>query len=286
MALTSNTHLALLALLLGTQQGDSHRYRTHHPARRFFNPSPAFVSDSMASSTGTFRPSHAYPRGGRLFTSSGGPLVDLFQEVMGDIKKVAGELSDSASTAATPPHEILDTDDAAILTADLPGCKRQDVDAQISEDRGTKMLTITAVRKKPLLANNGNPEPSPQSAAAAAAAEAPKPAEGEAPPASSPALSKEERFELSFRVGKGIDVSGIRGSLEDGVLTLVLPKVAPEPPADPIEIPIDFAAGSSNGNHKRNAGGEGRPAASTVRGEEASKEASSATNADTHISLS
>lgn len=87
--LSSNTHLALLALLLGAQQGDSRRYRTHHPhhhGQRLFNPSPSFMSDSMAN-TGTFRPFHAYPRGGGLFTSSAGPLLDVFQEVMGDIKK-------------------------------------------------------------------------------------------------------------------------------------------------------------------------------------------------------
>ncbi|CAN0525557.1 unnamed protein product, partial [Scytosiphon promiscuus] len=34
----------------------------------------------------------------------------------------------------------------------------------------------------------------------------------------------EEKFELSFRVGDGVDVSGIRGTMEDGVLTLVLPR--------------------------------------------------------------
>lgn len=201
----------------------------------------------------------------------------------------ARELSDSEPTAATPPHEIVETDDAAILTADLPGCKRQDVDAQISEDGGTKTLTITAVRKMPLLAANGNAEPAPPSevaAAAAAAAETSEPTEGDAPPSSSPPSSKEERFELSFRVGDGVDVSGIRGSLEDGVLTLVLPKLAPEPPAEPIEIPIDFTAGNGNGDDNGNAGRKGRAAASTGRGERASKETSSAASADTHISLS
>lgn len=201
---------------------------------------------------------------------------------------VARELSDSTPTASTPPHEILETDDAAILTADLPGCKRQDIDAQISEDGGNKTLTITAVRTKPLL-TSGNPEPPPPSASAAPAAAgtaaASEPTEGEAPPASSPPSSKKERFELSFRVGEGIDVSDIRGSLEDGVLTLVLPKLAPEPPAEPIEIPIDFADGSSNDNENGNTGRKEPAAARTQGGKGASEETSTAAIADTHISL-
>lgn len=89
--LNPNPHLALLALLLGTaQQADAHRYRTHrhHHGRRLFKPSPTFMSNEMA---GPFRPFHnTYPSGGGggggIFTSAG-PLVDVFQEVLGDIKK-------------------------------------------------------------------------------------------------------------------------------------------------------------------------------------------------------
>ncbi|CAM9933963.1 unnamed protein product, partial [Laminaria digitata] len=84
---------------------------------------------------------------------------------------------------------------------DLPGCKKQDVDAQISQDSGTKTLTITATRKR-LDVTPAPPTPS----------------------------ITEEKFELSFRIGDAVDVSGIRGTIEDGVLTLVLPRVAPEPP--------------------------------------------------------
>lgn len=196
----------------------------------------------------------------------------------------ARELSDSTPTAGTPPHEVVETEDAAILTADLPGCKKEDVDAQVSEDGGTKTLTIRAVRKKPIPASKeSNPDPSETSTAAAAAAG--EPVEGKETPAASssaspaPPLNKEESFELSFRVGDGIDVSGIRGSLEDGVLTLVLPKLAPEPPTEPIEIPIDFAARSGNSE------GAGRAAASVGRGAVA-EETGDAADADTHISLS
>lgn len=81
--MTSNPHLAaLLALLLGAAQADAHRYRTHHHhhGRRLFK--PAFEMATVEA----FRPFHASSRGNGLFTSAG-PLVDVFQEVMGDVKR-------------------------------------------------------------------------------------------------------------------------------------------------------------------------------------------------------
>lgn len=189
----------------------------------------------------------------------------------------------------------METEDAAILTADLPGCKKEDVDAQVSEDGGIKTLTITALRKKTTLAKkesidppspdtSGSDERVAKSAEAAAPAEAVDETETLTASSSTSAASSspsytEESFKLSFRVGDGIDVSGIRGSLEDGVLTLVLPKLAPEPPAEPIEIPIDFAAGS------RSVEGAARTAASIGRGG-VSEDSGSTAEADTHISLS
>lgn len=80
---TSYTHQALLALLLTPiLQTDAHRYRTHRHShgRRLFK--PAF---EMATAE-AFRPFHESPRGSGLFTSAG-PLVDVFQEVMGDVKR-------------------------------------------------------------------------------------------------------------------------------------------------------------------------------------------------------
>lgn len=193
----------------------------------------------------------------------------------------------------------METSEAAVITADLPGCKKEDIDAQISEEGGDKTLTITAVRKKPVLAANGNPEPSSSTddaskrnegaanpsetteaatAATAASPSEPVNAKETSPESCSPSFT-EEIFKLSFSVGDGIDVSAIRGSLEDGVLTLVLPKLAPEPPTEPIEIPIDFATGNLNTNSNANGGGSGR-------GRVAAEGTSSPADADTHISLS
>lgn len=83
LKMASNSHLAaLLALLLGTAQADAHRYRNHHHhhGRRIFK--PAFEMATVEA----FRPFHASPRGSGLFNSAG-PLVDVFQEVMGDVKR-------------------------------------------------------------------------------------------------------------------------------------------------------------------------------------------------------
>lgn len=186
-------------------------------------------------------------------------------------RAVARDLSAGTSTN-TPRHEVIETPDAVIVTVDLPGCKKHDVDAQISEDSSIKTLKITAVRKKPRTAEHpsaaGEGSASPDSS---------KSSDSPAPPPST-----EESFELSFRIGEGIDVSNVRGELEDGVLTLVLPRVTPEPPAQPIDIPIDPPAKSKNDQAAR---GASKASAEVGSADKASADGSKR-SADTHISLS
>lgn len=164
---------------------------------------------------------------------------------------------------------------------DLPGCKKQDVDAQISQDSGTKTLKITATRKRlvqppsPSRADETETTPSDAAGADGAGEEL-----TESPP--TPSMT-EEKFELSFRVGDGVDVSGIRGTMEDGVLTLVLPRVAPEPPAQPIDIPIDPPAGKGAGE---GASGESGGSTGDKRGSGKRKAVAPEATPDTHISLS
>ncbi|CAB1110008.1 unnamed protein product [Ectocarpus sp. CCAP 1310/34] len=298
MVTSTNTHLALLALLLGTQQGECHRYRTHgghhhHHGRRQFQ-LPTVVSSEIVD-TGAFRPfRHVQPRG-RPHVSSAGPLMDVFQDVMGEIKKVACEFSDTTTDARSPPYEVLETPDAATLIVDLPGCKKEDVDAQVSEDSGTKTLTITAVRKKPRHADGNARSPSSppdtsgstdgnSAASTTGVADAAAPHEaGKDKPESSLSSFSEESFKLSFQIGDDIDVSVIRGGLEDGVLTLVLPKLTPEPPAEPIDIPIDFTSSTRSNTGTGEAGRERQAAASIGRNEESIGDAGG--DADTHISL-
>lgn len=187
---------------------------------------------------------------------------------------VARELSDprsDPSSLKTPPHEVIKTNDSVTINVDLPGCKKEDVDAQISEDSGTKTLTISAVRKRTHRESSHANESDPDADSNAESAEVPS-----MPPSS----FTEENFELSFRIGDEIDASGVRGTMEDGVLSLVLPRVAPEPPAEPIDIPI--APPAERQTEKRNPGashaGEG---SASGRGRMNQED-----GASTHISLS
>lgn len=139
-----------------------------------------------------------------------------------------------------PRHDVVDMDGELKLYVELPGCKKQDVDVNISEQAGVKILKIRATR----LVDRGLP-------GATRETESPRSREedGEDPRKESPASRR--TFEISFAVGDGIDASRARGALEDGVLTLVLPKVPPQPPAETIEIPIDPPASSSRTGAKR-----------------------------------
>lgn len=190
---------------------------------------------------------------------------------------MARELSDGSYTggsARTPAHEVLDLPDSVTLMVDLPGCKKQDVDAQISQDSGTKTLTITATRKRllqPPVAGAEENAPTDAADVASGAAESLT----EAPP--TPSMT-EEKYELSFRIGDGVDVAGIRGTIEDGVLTLVLPRVAPEPPAQPIEIPINPPSGKGVSDESSGPSGGKAKGGSVKSDAEATP--------DTHISLS
>ena len=154
---------------------------------------------------------------------------------------VARELTESrfGTLTRTPRHEVFQTAESVTLNIDLPGCKKQDVDAQISEDDGAKTLRITAVRRRPhnkeTVGVDGSDGGSRNEGSGYAGAE---PFERERSPSVS-VPSAEEKFELSFLLGEGIDVSRVRGNMEDGVLTLVLPRVPRELPAQPIDIPID-----------------------------------------------
>lgn len=205
--------------------------------------------------------------------------------------QAARELSDHAGTSArTPPHDIIEMPDYVAVSVDLPGCMKQDVDAQISEESGTQTLKITATRKKvrhPHGPGVTTAQPGSQQARDAANGRQP-PSDGspdastESSAVSPPSSYTEEKFELSFRIGDGIDVSGVRATLEDGVLTMVLPRVAPQPPAQPIEIPIDppSAAGS------KGRGGAERRGDSPKGGEVGSGGTDNQASGNTHISLS
>lgn len=96
--------------------------------------------------------------------------------------------------AFVPAVDIHDTDEAAVLVADLPGCGEGDV--HVSFDEG--VLTI-----------RGRVEPV-----------------GEAGRELTYCEFRTGDFERSFSVSETVDVSRIEGTVKDGVLRLVLAKAA------------------------------------------------------------
>ena len=97
--------------------------------------------------------------------------------------------------------DVQETDDAYILETDLPGFKKEDIDIQIKED----MLTIKAERH---------------------AAHENKEEKNNYVRVERSCGSYSRSFEIS-----GVDTDAITAKYEDGVLTLTLPKKAPEAPA-------------------------------------------------------
>ncbi len=107
-----------------------------------------------------------------------------------EIKKEEGEPT-RAGVSYLPLVDIYETDEAITLMADLPGVDKKDLDIDVRD----RQLTVTGLVKEP-----------------------------------------EERFQSvyteygiggytrNFKLGDTIDQSKISASLQDGVLTLVLPK--------------------------------------------------------------
>lgn len=94
----------------------------------------------------------------------------------------------------TPPVDLLETRDSYIVTAEVPGLSKDDIDIQVVQDR----LTIAGTRREPLQACEQ--------------------------------YHRVERghgsFSRSFQLPVPIDSSRITADLKDGVLTVTCPKAA------------------------------------------------------------
>ena len=99
--------------------------------------------------------------------------------------------------SAPLPVDLLETDDALLLVADLPGVKAEDLDIQLEADR----LTLTATRQEPAPAAGEEVVPTPLFRDLGAV-----------------------RWERSFRLRTPVDADGITATLDQGVLQLTLPK--------------------------------------------------------------
>ncbi|MBN2804933.1 MAG: Hsp20/alpha crystallin family protein [Deltaproteobacteria bacterium] len=106
-----------------------------------------------------------------------------------EIEKSDGEHT-KTGVQYSPAVDIYETENSITLLADLPGVKKENLDINVED----KQLTITGLVETGLIGNE---------------------------------IEKEYGiggFTRSFKLGDSIDLSKISASLEDGVLTLLLPK--------------------------------------------------------------
>ncbi len=95
-----------------------------------------------------------------------------------------------------PDVDIVETDDAITMWVDLPGVTRENVDIDLQEN----ILTLTGMV--------------------------------DGPPEARPVYSEYEvgGFQRRFTLGEKIDQDNISAKLDNGVMTLTLPKAAPHKP--------------------------------------------------------
>ncbi len=111
------------------------------------------------------------------------------------IEKGEGE-STREDVRYVPDVDIVETDEAITMWVDMPGVKRENVDIDIQEN----ILTLTGTVG--------------------------------APPDARPVYSEYEvgGFQRRFTLGEKIDQEKIAAKLDNGVMTLTLPKAAPHKP--------------------------------------------------------
>ncbi len=116
-------------------------------------------------------------------------------------KKTAAQ--DAAEVQLTVPFDVHETEDAYVLTADVPGVKQSALDITVEE----KAITVSGKRE-------------------------------DAADAKAELRSRERRqgsFSRTFRLRDSVDAEAISAELSNGVLTLTVPKTAE---AKPRTIPI------------------------------------------------
>jgi HSP20 family protein len=115
------------------------------------------------------------------------PLRDLLT-----LHEQIGQLVGSDAPGWTPPVDLFETDDAFVLTAELPGLRRSEIDIQAEESR----IVIRGERTSSQV--------------------------------SCEQYHRVERghgrFSRSFMLPEPIDVEAVTADLKDGVLTVTLPK--------------------------------------------------------------
>ena len=127
------------------------------------------------------------------------PAIDRF---FGDFGPANGE---GWSAVRVPRTNIHETDSAFVFTMEMPGLSRQDIDVNIEGE------TLVIKGGKSEQSTGPSAEKSPQKS-------------------EEKGLLRREyratRFERTFHVGNAIDRDQVRAKMEDGILTVTLPKSA------------------------------------------------------------
>lgn len=125
----------------------------------------------------------------------------------------------AASSFVQCKTDVAETKDSFLLTAELPGFSKEDINIELKED----VLTITASHKKETKQS--------------------KPEKQQEEQETKPAITylRRERQEVSYKRSfhiENIDAAGIKANYNNGILELMLPKTMPK---EPERIKIDVA---------------------------------------------
>ena len=135
------------------------------------------------------RPTHS------PFLGSREPFASFFDRFFGDFWNDSDYVGDFEAGKRTwlPAVDIVETEDAFVATADLPGLKKDDIDVSLEDS----VLTVSGERRFEKDDEHAN-------------------------------YRRVERaygtFRRSFTLPRGVDATKVEAKFEDGVLTLTMPK--------------------------------------------------------------
>jgi len=130
-----------------------------------------------------------------LITPFDSLLNELFNDNFAPLKQAFGD--DFFVRGSYPKVNVVDTDEAVVIEAAVPGMAKEDISLEIKED----VLTITGKSNQAAEYEGGS---------------------------FIRREIKRSRFERSFALSDNLDRENIMASCDNGVLKMVLPKVSPE----------------------------------------------------------
>jgi HSP20 family protein len=130
--------------------------------------------------------------------------------------------------ARTPTLDLVESAAAYTATLELPGVQKADVQVQVEGKRVTvKTQVATATPASDRVAAEPAPEPAPQPATQPATQPTQTAADFESQPLINYRERVTSRFARSFNLPQEVNAQDVQAKLENGVLTLTLPKRVP-----------------------------------------------------------